>query len=123
MKMSGKQFSASTVAQDDDQDYSESGYVVCVNGDIASVFNYFHCSCYGTWKAISGSYEGDSEMDVTPLWEGTVGDLAVKAQAGECLVFPGRLVADTDDYDKDHLLKVYQDYLVWYNTKRVSGGT
>lgn len=100
-------FVSHVIAQDDDQDYSESGYVAVRKDDWAAIAKYSHCSCYGTWDSLTDR-TGKPAWD----WEGTPGELVGMAirMADPCM--PDR-VADEKDYDYDHLVKVYQQVLDW----------
>lgn len=97
-----------TIAQDDDQDYDESGYICLVRDKTAYIGRYSHCSCYGTWTSLTGG--GVSQAGVSqPCWSwiGTVPELKklVKGKLDPC--FPDR-VANPEDYDYDHLMNLYK---------------
>lgn len=98
------------IAQADDNDYSESGYVICRIGDAAAVYHYSHCSCYGTWTCLSGGGISDDAIPTAvpvPEWHGSWSDLVRMAKEGECLEIPGRRI-NPEDYDADHLLACYR---------------
>jgi len=107
-------FRESVIAQDDDCDYSESGWVAVVVGDWAALTKYGHCSCYDTWAAITGGGISDSEGPNEPHWDwqGSVSDLIKMAKYKVDPAMPGRNASE-DDYDYDHLMKVYEQILEW----------
>ena len=89
------------IAQHDDNDYEESGYVVVHDlvTDEYALGNYAHCSCYGTWEALSGWN-----------WIGTKKDLIKLAKNRLDPDMPER-EANPEDYDYDHLVEVYKQVL------------
>jgi uncharacterized protein (TIGR02996 family) len=105
-------FQKSIVAQDDDNDYDESGYVVVRVGDWCAMARYSHCSCYGTWASITGGGISDSEGPNHPCWDwqGTWEKLLDMANRKADPAMPDR-GADPSDYDYDHLCNVYQQIL------------
>lgn len=116
MLINRKLFEQNTIAQHDDQDYSESGYaMVKVDEDHFCLFRYSHCSCYETWEALSGysDYEAYDETvevqnrQVTPDWEGTTEEMLALVNGNFDPAMPSR-VANPDDYDYDHLMEVYK---------------
>jgi hypothetical protein len=104
-----------TIAQDDDNDYSESGYIAVWDGKRAALARYSHCSCYGTWTALS-----DTKTGVTWDWLGSKRQLLKMAREKLDPHAPfGTRKADEKDYDYDHLMNVYQQILEWHEkTKR-----
>jgi hypothetical protein len=107
-------FRQSTIAQDDDNDYDESGWVAVVVGDWAALTRYGHCSCFDTWASITGGGISDSEGPNEPSWDwvGTPDGLVALAKAKGDPALSGR-EAGPDDYDYDHLMKVYEQVLQW----------
>lgn len=107
-------FQKSIIAQDDDGDYSESGWVAVVVGDWAALTKYGHCSCYDTWASITGGGISDDEGPDQPHWDwsGNVTDLVRMAENKTDPALPGRLASE-EDYDYDHLMKVYEQVLKW----------
>lgn len=107
-------FEKSIVAQEDDGDYDESGWVAVVVGDWAALTKYGHCSCYDTWASITGGGISDDEGPDEPRWDwqGTPDDLVNLAGAKSDPGLKGRS-ADPKDYDYDHLMAVYQQILTW----------
>ena len=97
------------VAQDDDCDYSESGWVAVVKDKMAGLAKYSHCSCFGTWTALG---DGNVVWD----WIGSVKDLVKLAKANGDPHMPGR-TANAEDYDYDHLQQVYKEVLEWSNKR------
>lgn len=90
---------ASIIAQDDDNDYQESGWLCRYLGDdMYGLVRYGHCSCYDTWEAVS---------DESPDWEGTREEILDMARNKRDPYFPER-ESDPKDYDYDHLMAVYQ---------------
>lgn len=122
MKINRKHFEKHIIAQHDDEDYSESGYAVTVDGDHAGIFWYSHCSCYGTWGAISGNddYSWDNtpppDRDVKPVWEGTVAELVSLASRKADPAMPERAAME-EDSDYDHLMNVYGQVLAWHQSR------
>lgn len=120
-EMTGKQFSECVVAQDDDEDYQESGYVICVVGELALLAGYGHCSCYNTWSDLNGGGIGDyfEEDEVKhPAWQIVVPVPVMAMMAYERMdpALPPR-IADQEDSNYDHLVKTYGQFLEWYKTK------
>ena len=110
-------FNTSIIAQDDDCDYDESGYVVCVIGDQAGLATYSHCSCYGTWTSITGGdYSASGNGIASWSWIGKVKELVKLAKANGDPHLPGR-TASSEDYNYDHLQKVYNQILEWNKNK------
>lgn len=109
ISMNRNQFEESIIAQDDDCDWSESGYVAGRFNGVCFIARYSHCSCYGTWEDISGdsSWSDDKLVDVAFDWIGTLEQLIEMAE--KCLdpAMPDR-PADPEDYDFDHLTEVYK---------------
>ncbi len=102
------------IAQDDDRDYDESGYVVVVRDGRAALTGYSHCSCYGTASAID-------DANLTKwLWSGTEDELKRMALGILDPAMPER-EADSKDYDYDHLLAVYDQVLAHYGLVRENG--
>jgi hypothetical protein len=117
--MTRDEFEAAIIAQDDDKDYSESGWVAWVIGDKAYLGRYSHCSCFDTFDALCGGGISDhfDEGAVICDWHGTVAELIDLAIRRADPAFPTR-AANERDYDWDHLLAVYSQVLEW-NRKRV----
>ena len=112
--MKSKEFDAAVIAQDDDNDYSESGWVAWVVGDAAYLGSYSHCSCYGTFDALCGAGVGDYIDEGTPRaeWTGTVEELVAMAVRKADPNMPER-TSDTKDCDYDHLMNVYGQVIAW----------
>ena len=106
-------FEKSIIAQDDDKDYSESGWVAVVVGDWAAISRYSHCSCFGTWDDLTGEGGSDPRWD----WQGTVKQLIKMAKDCADPAIPKRK-ADEKDYDYDHLVEVYRQVLEWHKNKQ-----
>ena len=92
------------IAQHDDEDYSESGYVVAssMDGSEYAIGHYSHCSCYGTWDGDACMWE----------WEGDRKGLIEMARGGIDPDMPGRK-AEPGDCDFSHLAAVYSEVLTW----------
>ena len=115
MRLTKEEFENSIIAQDDDEDYSESGYVACVFPDgQAALGHYGHCSCYGTFEDLCGGGISDyfSEGDASFTWLGTVVELVALAERKGDPGLPNR-AANTKDYDYDHLMSLYEQILEW----------
>lgn len=119
--MTGEEFINSIIAQDDDNDYEESGYVACVvdrNGERFGLLAYYsHCSCYGTWEDLCGGgisdYYAREELKYPRwTWVGTVLELIDMARRKADPVLPQRTISE-DDYNADHLLRVYEGIMCW----------
>ncbi len=97
------------IAQDDDNDWDESGYVVVANveTDQAAIGNYNHCSCYGTWD----------EGHPTWNWEGTISELI---HIAENKLDPDMTTrtASSSDSDYDHLMEVYSQVIEWRDSSQ-----
>lgn len=109
-----KEFHKATIAQDDDNDYEESGWVALVLGPDAALARYSHCSCYGTFTSLCGGGINNDieEGEVTWEWMGSVNDLVMLAAGRRDPIFPQREVVESDR-DGDHLLKCYDQVLIW----------
>lgn len=107
-------FEKSIIAQDDDKDYSENGWVAVVVDNWAALTKYGHCSCYDTWASITGGGVSDDEGPNEPRWDwqGTVKQLIKMAKDCADPAMPKRK-ADEKDYDYDHLVEVYRQVLEW----------
>lgn len=107
-------FLKSIIAQDDDEDYSESGWVAVVVGAWSALTKYGHCSCYDTWADITGGSYSEEEGPDEPRWDwqGTVAELIALAELKSDPALKGR-IASEEDYDYDHLMKVYEQILTW----------
>lgn len=94
------------IAQDDDNDYEESGYIAVITDEgIAAITNYSHCSCYGTAEAVDGKW----------MWQGTPDELVRMAELEIDPAWPGGIQrrAYPQDFDYDHLMKVYDQIREW----------
>ena len=110
-----------TIAQDDDNDYQESGYIAVYDGKRCALARYSHCSCFGTWTALGGGdYSNPGNGAITWDWLGTKRQLLKLAREKLDPHAPfGTRKADEKDYDYDHLMNVYQQILEWHEkTKR-----
>lgn len=107
-------FSNSIIAQHDDCDYQESGWVAVVIEDWAALTRYGHCSCYDTWASITGGGISDDEGPNEPRWdwEGSPKELIQLAINKKDPALPER-TASEEDYDYDHLMNVYTQILDW----------
>lgn len=112
-------FDSCIIGQDDDYDYSESGYVVVVDGDWGAIANYGHCSCYGTWAAITGGGISDTQGPDEPHWDwtGTVEQLRVMVTEVRDPRHPERFASE-DDCDFDHLKAAYAQARKWLRVNR-----
>lgn len=97
------------IAQDDDNDYSESGWVAVYdpNTNKCGLGHYSHCSCYGTWENLKNGWD----------WEGTPRELAKLAKNKLDPDMPEREMS-VEDFDYDHLITVYNEVLIWYKNRR-----
>lgn len=108
-----------TIAQDDDNDYEESGYIAVYDGNRCAIARYGHCSCYGTWTSL---YNSNSSRPNGIIWDwiGTKRQILKMAMNKLDPHDPfGTRKADEKDCDFDHLMNVYQQILKWHeNSKR-----
>lgn len=109
-------FEESIIAQDDDNDYEESGWVAVVVGNWAALTTYGHCSCFDTWASITGGGISDNEGPDAPRWDwqGTPAQLVELARTKADPALPGRESAPAD-HDHDHLMEVYKQILAWHD--------
>jgi hypothetical protein len=116
IKISEKAFLRSVLAQSDDCDCQESGWVAFYWNEKAYLARYSHCSCYDTFYMLSnGAGDNDlsddkSDDSVYPIqvvWEGTLNELFGMAYNCSDPDFPGRKASE-DDSDYDHLTDVYR---------------
>lgn len=114
MRMTREEFRNSVIAQDDDEDYSESGWVACVHNGTAYMGRYGHCSCYGTFDDLCGGGIGDYYDEGSPsfTWSGTPDEMVELAKSNADPDMPNR-TANEEDYDYDHLKAVYQEIIAW----------
>lgn len=116
-------FRESIIAQADDDDYEESGYVAVVIGDWAALTRYGHCSCFDTWDSIRGqdSYASDHYNDPKWDWQGTPYELCQLAVNKADPAIPER-ASSPEDYDYKHLMDVYDQILKYFNyNKEITG--
>lgn len=118
-RMASKEFLASVVAQDDDDDYEEIGYVVCVverqGLRIALLAKYGHNSVHDTWSDLCQDFDGDYLNDKPDdvvchprwIWIGSVEEFLGLARNDADPTIPTRKNAD-EDYQVDHLRAVYR---------------
>lgn len=113
VKLDRDAFEASIIAQHDDEDYDESGYVAFVVGKTAYIARYSHCSCFGTWTALDRSdHSIRGGGNLIYEWSGTVIQLISMARKKMDPALTGR-VASPEDNDYDHLMAVYEQVIEW----------
>jgi hypothetical protein len=103
-------FETLVVAQDDDNDYDESGWVAVVDGEDAYLAQYSHCSCYGTWTSLCGGSYSKHVSDLPSnwyVWKGTRKELVEMATRKADPAVPEREIQGSD-CDGDHLCAVYE---------------
>jgi len=112
-----EQFQEAIIAQHDDNDYDQSGYVVVVKDGIAAISRYGHCSCYDTWCDLTGGGVSDRQGPNPPRWDWTGSLDQLKNMAVNKLdpSMPDR-IADSNDYDYDHLMAVYEQVISWFES-------
>ena len=107
------------VAQDDDCDYDESGWIAVVHEGVAYLSNYGHCSCYGTWTALGGGNYSTPQMNELPAnwytWSGSVAEMVSMAERKADPAMPDREMGE-NDCDYDHLMKVYEEIVKQKNS-------
>lgn len=100
------------IAQSDNDDWQESGWVCWKHNDTYFLAPYSHCSCYGTYEGLSAqdfgyTYVDDSTIsDLNYTWSGTREDLLNMAKNKLDPAMPERK-ALPEDYDYQHLMNVY----------------
>lgn len=116
IEISKLDFLNNIIAQSDDEDYSESGWVCWKYQDKYYLARYSHCSCYGTYEALSEQDSGYSVFDdafisnLNYSWHGTREELLdlVKNKRDPDMI---EREANLDDYDYDHLMDVYDQII------------
>lgn len=83
--------------------YESHGFVACVDGDVAAIFRFSHCSCFDTNFALE---------DCEPDWLGSVETLIEMATRRACLVIEGRSIT-SEDVDFQYLDEMYSEILQW----------
>lgn len=85
-------------------EYEASGYVACVSHDGATayIWNYGHCSCYGTWSDGAGK----------EIWEGTTGELVAMARRDADPHNPER-AREPGDFDSETVSGMWAGVLRW----------
>lgn len=111
---SNEEFRNSIIAQADSGGYDPSGWVAVVKGDWAALVRFSHCSCYGTWTAITGGNYNRSGGEASWSWTGTPSELLQMAIQGADPGMSGR-IADPQDYDYGHLMDVYSQVKKHFN--------
>lgn len=94
------------IAQDDDNDDQESGYIAAIKDGRAALTRYSHCSCYGTRDYVDENLE---KWD----WSGTPQELLTLAERGCDPDMPSRQ-ASPDDCDYEHLIHVYNQIIAYF---------
>ena len=97
------------IAQDDDNDYQESGWVTVRDGNWCGLALYSHCSCDDTLDVLRSGGENNIR-NLRWNWTGTWLQLRRLAREQGDPDMPGRK-ADPKDCDFDHLSAVYQQIL------------
>lgn len=100
-------FRKHTIAQADSGGYDPSGYVAVVKDNWAAIASFGHCSCYGTWTALTGggiNTPGNSQPNWS--WIGTPAELLSLAVNNEDYGMKGRSV-QTEDYLYGYLSGLY----------------
>lgn len=117
LQLTAGEFRAAIIAQSDDDDFEESGWVACVLPDGTALLGaYAHDSCYNTFDALCdvggvACYVAEGLASFT--WGGTVAGLVDLATRRADPAIPERL-ADPQDSDYDHLMAVYAGVLEWH---------
>lgn len=100
-----------TIAQDDDNDYAESGYIAIYDGRKFAIARYSHCSCFETWTSLNGNVGNGITWD----WIGTKRQVLKMARDKlDPHSTLGSRKADEKDCDYDHLMNVYQQIIEWH---------
>lgn len=110
--LDGKLPGVKVVGQDDDNDYSESGYIAFIYEGKAYITNYRHCSCYGTADVIFTSSEFLPDKIPVLCWGGTVDEMVEMAKRKADPDRPERTMME-EDFDYDHLMNVYDQIIAW----------
>lgn len=116
-----EEFEKYIIAQDDDNDYQESGYLVLeLPAGMAAIISYSHCSCYGTWDSLAS--EGFDAGDIPYDWYGSIKELVRMAFCKADPAMPER-PANSEDYNYDHLFNVYEQVLKHYPLEAMMFGS
>lgn len=113
-KITRQEFEGGVIAQHDDNDYSESGWVCFQIDGKFHLARYSHCSCFGTFESLCGGGISDSFSEGTPSveWSGTRAELISLAERKMDPAMPERQAVE-GDCDYGHLVAVYADVLSW----------
>jgi hypothetical protein len=107
------EFRNAIIAQDDSGGYDPGGYVVVSDGKRYAIARFGHCSCYGTWTALS------DKSGVIWDWEGSLRELLKLARNKmdpHCSI--GSRKANEEDYDYCYLMSCYTQVLAWNENRR-----
>ena len=116
-RMTSEEFRECVIAQDDDCDYQESGWVAGILDGVAFLAHYSHCSCFNTFEALTN----DGSVGIPDVdWEGSPEALRLMAHRKLDPSMPGR-VSDPNDRDYDHLMEVYRGVLEHFATNPPTG--
>ncbi len=117
-------FRSNVIAQADDEDWQESGWVAVLYAGVAYLTRYGHCSCYGTWTAICGggvNKSAESLPDNWYVWSGTPAELLDMAVRRADPAIPEREM-DNRDHDAHHLRAVYAQLIErWQTNESILG--
>ena len=98
------ELASATIAQDGDDDYESSGYIVARRGEQVGIARYSHNSCYDTFDVLANT-DGEWERSgrISWLWVGPLPELVTMAKRRADPALPER-AANPKDYDYDHLI-------------------
>lgn len=117
-----KDFRDHIIAQHDDEDWRESGWVIVVKGDEAAIAHYGHCSCYDTWDDLVESNDHHTTNELPRMrwdWTGSVAELRTIVFNDRDPFMPER-TANPEDNGYDHLAACYQQAIQWFLKKEGS---
>lgn len=111
LELTNQEFLDATIAQKDDKDYEESGWVCLKVEDTFYLCRYCHCSCYDTYTDLAGggivdNYSDNIKRNISFSWSGTKEELVNMALNKLDPDMPTR-TSEPEDSDYEHLLSVY----------------
>lgn len=130
MNLTSDQFRLSIIAQSDNEDYQESGWVALIANGQAALAHYSHCSCFGTFTSLDvnghptldvnghPTYENTYLGELSVDWEGTPKELLAIAKGRLNPLVKGNPPIDPNEFDMDldHLKRVYDGVIAFFAT-------
>lgn len=96
------------IARASNDDYNCEGVIaVMFSSHECGITPFGHCSCYGTFEALSGnSSKGTPQF----AWVGTLKEMVTLAITRSCYIFPERKL-NPEDSDYKYLIEVYDEII------------